>query len=147
MTGPVFVDTNVLLYAIDDAEPEKQAAARAWRTALWKSRAGRISFQVLQEFYVNVRQKWPSAAEAARAEIRDLLAWRPVSVDGALLERGWKIQERYRLSFWDAMIVAAANTAGCLYLLTEDIQRGQTLDGVMVVSPFQTTPESIVLLA
>jgi len=142
MTGPVFVDTNVLLYAFDEADPIKQAAAQAWRAALWKSRAGRISFQVLQEFYVNVRQKWPSAAEAARAEIRDLLAWHPVAIDGALLERGWKTQDRYRLSFWDAMIVAAANVSGCGYLLTEDLQSGQTLDGVTVVSPFHTSPES-----
>ena len=142
---PVFVDTTVLLYALDEADPEKQAAARAWRAALWESRAGRISFQVLQEFYVNVRQKWPAAAEEARAEVRDLLAWRPVAVDAALLERGWKIQDRYRLSFWDAMIVAAAKASSCRYLLTEDLQPDQTLDGVMVVSPFRTTPESTVL--
>ena len=141
----VFVDTNVLLYALDEANPEKQAAAREWRANLWQSRAGRISFQVLQEFYVNVRQKWPSAVDDARAEIRDLLAWRPVAVDAALLERGWKIHDRYRLSFWDAMIVAAAKASSCRYLLTEDLQPGQTLDGIMVVSPFQTGPEQIAL--
>ena len=136
MTAPVFVDTNVLLYAVDDADPEKQAAARVWRATLWKSRAGRISFQVLQEFYVNVRQKWPSAAEEARAEVRDLLAWQPIAVGAALLEQGWKIQDRYRLSFWDAMIVAAAKASSCRYLLTEDLQPGQTIDGIVVVNPF-----------
>jgi predicted nucleic acid-binding protein len=141
----VFVDTNVLLYALDKADPQKQAAALAWRTALWKNRTGRISFQVLQEFYVNVRQKWPAAMNDARAEIRDLFAWRPVAVDGALLERGWKIQDRYRISFWDAMIVAAAKAASCRYLLTESLQPGQALDGVMVISPFSKSPESIVL--
>jgi predicted nucleic acid-binding protein len=141
---PVFVDTNVLLYALDDADPGKQAAAGAWRAALWRSRAGRISFQVLQEFYVNVRQKWPSAADQARAEVRDLFAWRPIAIDGALLERGWKIQDRYGLSFWDAMIVAAAKVSSCQYLLTEDLQRGQNFDGITVVNPFHTSPESIV---
>ncbi len=61
MTAPVFVDTNVLIYALDDADPKKQEAARLWRAELWKSRRGRISFQVLQEFYVRVTQKWPRA--------------------------------------------------------------------------------------
>jgi len=143
---PVFVDTNVLLYAVDEADPKKQAAARAWRTALWKTRTGRISFQVLQEFYVKVRQKWPSAAEHARAEVRDLLAWRPVAIDAGLLELGWKIQDRYRLSFWDALIVAAAKSGSCQYLLTEDLQAGQNLDGVTVISPFRTSPESTLSL-
>ena len=144
MTVAVFVDTNVLLYALDEADPAKQAAARAWRTALWKSRKGRTGFQVLQEFYVNVQRKWPSAVEQARAEVRDLLAWHPVAVDAALLERGWKIQDRYRISFWDAMIVAAARASSCRYLLTEDLQAGQSLDGVTIVNPFLAEPESIV---
>jgi hypothetical protein len=63
------------------------------------TRRGRISFQVLQEFYVKVTQKWPGARDEARAEIRDLLAWRPVPVDAAILERGWKVQDRYQLSY------------------------------------------------
>lgn len=61
MTAPIFVDTNVLIYALDQADRNKQQAARAWRTELWKSRRGRVSFQVLQEFYVKVTQKWPAA--------------------------------------------------------------------------------------
>jgi predicted nucleic acid-binding protein len=90
MTAPIFVDTNVLIYALDEADPQKQRAARAWRAALWQSRRGRISFQVLQEFYVKVTRKWPKARQQARAEVRDLLAWRPVSVDDGILERSWK---------------------------------------------------------
>src|SRR5579871_401221 len=122
MTVAVFVDTNVLLYAVDRAHPAKHAAALAWRVELWKTRAGRTSYQVLQEFYANVLKKWPSAAAAAQSEVRDLFAWRPVAVDGPLLEHGWKLQNRYRLSFWDAMIVAAAQHTGSQYLLTEDLQ-------------------------
>jgi len=143
MTAPVFVDTNVLIYALDEANPKKQRAARIWREQLWRSRRGRISFQVLQEFYVKVCQKWPSAAEAARGEVRDLLTWHPVSADAALLERAWKIQDRFRLSFWDAMIVAAAKVSSCRYLLTEDLQAEQNLDGVIVIDPFHTSPESL----
>jgi predicted nucleic acid-binding protein len=66
-----------------------------------------------------------------------------VIVDAAILERGWKIQDRYGLSFWDSLIVAAAKSAGCRYLLTEDLQTGQDLDGVTVVHPFLSDPESL----
>ncbi len=144
MTAPVFVDTNVFLYAMDASHAKKQALARDWRAELWKTRAGRTSFQVLQEFYVNAVQKLPLGAEEAQAEIRDLLAWRPVAVNSELLERGWRIQERYKFSFWDAMIVAAAKASACRYLLTEDLQRGQNLDGIIVLDPFRDEPASFV---
>ena len=137
------LDTNVLLYALDDADSKKQAAARAWRATLWQTGAGRISFQVLQEFYAKAVQKLPVAREEARAEVRDLLAWGPVRVDAALIERGWKLQDRYHLSFWDALIVAAACSASCRYLLTEDLQANQTLDGITVVNPFLVLPASL----
>jgi predicted nucleic acid-binding protein len=139
----IFVDSNVLLYAVDEADPNKQKAASNWRAALWKSRRGRVSFQVLSEFYVNAVRKRPAAHEEARAEVRDLLAWNPVEADAAMLERGWKLQDRYRLSYWDALIVAAANAASCRYLLTEDLQAGQELDGIEVVNPFLRNPDSL----
>ena len=141
--SPIFVDSNVFLYALDEADPRKQQSARHWRAELWKSRRGRVSFQVLGEFYVNAVRKRPAGAEEARAEVRDLLAWNPVIADAALLEQGWKIQDRYRLSYWDALIVAAAKASACHYLLTEDLQTGQKLDGVEVVNPFLSGPESI----
>lgn len=143
MTTLIFVDTNVLIYAIDQADPKKQHAARLWRAELWKSRRGRISFQVLHEFFVKVTKKWPDARDSARAEVRDLLAWKPVVLDGVILERAWKIQDRYQISFWDSLIVAAAKMAECGYLLTEDLQAGQDLDGVVVVNPFLKEPDSL----
>jgi predicted nucleic acid-binding protein len=143
MTAPVFVDTNVLLYAIDEGNPKKQEGARVWRAELWKSRRGRISFQVLQEFYSNVLRKQPSAREQAQAEIRSLLAWKPMPVDGSLLEQSWKIQDRYKISFWDALIVSAAKAASCRFLLTEDLQADQDFDGVVVVDPFRSEPGDV----
>jgi predicted nucleic acid-binding protein len=143
MTALVFVDTNVFLYALDRADLKKQQAARAWRERLWKNRLGRISFQVLQEFYVKASQKWPGARDEARAEVKDLLAWQPVAVDAAILERGWKLQDRYQLSFWDALNAAAAKSVGCRYLLTEDLQTNQDLDGLLVISPFLSDPASL----
>src|SRR5271167_3822728 len=143
MTAPVFVDSNVFLYALDKADLKKQQAARNWRAELWKSRRGRLSFQVLGEFYVNAIRLLPKARDEARSEVRDLLAWRPVVTDAALLERGWKIQDRYQLSYWDALIVAAAGASSCRYLLTEDLQAGQKLDGIEVVNPFLHGPRSL----
>jgi predicted nucleic acid-binding protein len=143
MNAPVFVDTNVLIYALDDADLPKQAAAREWRAELWNRRQGRISFQVLQEFYVKVTRKWPKVRGEAQAEVRDLMAWRPVSVDGLILEQAWKIQDRYQLSFWDALIVAAAKSVSCRFLLTEDLQTDQDFDGLIVVNPFRNDPESL----
>jgi len=141
--SPVFVDSNVLLYALDAADPAKQLAARNWRSELWRGRRGRVSFQVLGEFYVNAVRILPAARDEARGEVRDLLAWNPVVSDGPLLEHGWKIQDRYQLSYWDALIVAAAKASSCRYLLTEDLQDGQELDGIEVLNPFLRAPESV----
>ena len=102
-----------------------------------------MSIQVLQEFYVKATKKWPKSRDRARAEVRDLLAWHPVPMDYALLELGWKLQHRFQLSFWDSLIVAAAKTSGCRYLLTEDLQAGQNLDGVQVTNPFLTPPSAV----
>jgi predicted nucleic acid-binding protein len=141
MNALVFVDTNVLIYAIDRADPVKQQAAYSWRTQLWLSGEGRTSFQVLQEFYAKVIQKKISARDHARAEVLDLMAWRPVAVNSEVMARAWKLQDRFQLSFWDALIVAAAKIASCRYLLSEDFQHHQDLDGVVIVNPFlQTSP-------
>lgn len=143
MIAPVFVDTNVLVYTVDVGDPEKHRSAQEWEEWLWKSRLGRTSFQVLQEFFVAVTRKQPEAREAARKEIRNLLIWQPQPMEPAVLELGWKIQDRYQLSFWDSMIVAAAKALDCGYLLTEDLEAGQQLDGILVVNPFQQKPNSL----
>lgn len=140
MSDLVFVDTNVFLYAMDASEPRKHTAALEWRSELWKRGLGRTSSQVLQEFYANATQKWPGALNAARDEIRNLMAWRPVSIGPGIMLEGWKIQDRYRFSFWDALIVAAAKACSCRFLLTEDLQHGQTLDSVTVLNPFRSDP-------
>jgi len=144
MTAPVFVDSDVLIYAVDDGNPKKHEAARLWYAELWKSRRGRVSFQVLQEFYVNATRKVPTAIDSVRAEIRNLLVWQPTAINADILEGSWKIQDRYHISFWDAMIVSAAKAASCRHLLTEDLQAGQEIDGVLVVNPFRSNPDALV---
>jgi predicted nucleic acid-binding protein len=143
MSGLVFVDTNVLLYAMEDADRDKEERAREWRIWLWETRRGRVSFQVLQEFYSNICRKWPKAKDFGRLEMEDLLRWKPVSVNGALLQSAWRLQDRFGFSFWDSLIVAAAKVSSCDFLLTEDFQTGQNVDGLLVVNPFKTPPKQI----
>ncbi len=138
MTAPCFVDANVLIYARDPEEPSKQERAREWLAYLWRENLGRTSTQVLSEFYVNVTRKLatPVASEDAWQEVRSFLAWRPHPVDEALLMRAREIEQRWRLSWWDSMVVAAAQLQGCALLLTEDLQDGAVYGGVTVRSPF-----------
>lgn len=144
MSGEVFVDTNVLVYARDASEPEKQRQAAGWMDHLWRAGTGRLSFQVLQEFYVTVTQKLKPGLppDRARRDVRSLLAWRPVAADPHLIEGAWAIQDRYSISWWDALIVSAAQIAGCRYLLSEDLQ-GQDFARLRVIHPFLQTPVSL----
>lgn len=138
MTGPVFVDANVLVYLYDAAYPAKQAAALEWIERLWQEGIGRTSAQALSEFYVNVTRKLPHPISAARAaaEVNAYAAWSPQPVDMALLELGQTVEARYRLNWWDCLIVAAAQRQNCELLLTEDLQDGASYGGVRVRNPF-----------
>jgi predicted nucleic acid-binding protein len=145
MTAPVFVDSNVLVYGRDAGEPEKGPAAMEWLGRLWESRRGRLSFQVLAEYYVTVTRKLvPGLDEgSARADVRNLMAWIPLRVDGPVVEGAWALEDRHSLSWWDALVVSAAQMAGCGYLLSDDLQDGQAFDGVTVVDPFLHAPQDI----
>lgn len=142
MTAPVFVDSNVLVYWLDVTEPDKQRDAEGWLKHLWTHRAGRISYQILLEFYVIVTQKIdrPLDHEEARTVVRTFLAWRPVETNHQTIAGAWAVQDRYRLSWWDSLIVSAAQSLQCSYLLSEDLQHGQDLGGVRVVDPFKLAP-------
>ena len=138
MTGPFFVDTKILVYARDESESEKQPQARAWVEFLWKTHQGRISMQVVQEYYqVMTRRLRPGLQRAiAQEDIRDLMIWRPILIDRQVVEQAWVAEDHFQLSWWDALIVGAARQLGCRYLLTEDLQDGQDLNGLTVVDPF-----------
>ena len=114
MAARVFVDTNVLVYSRDASEPQKNKQAIAWMSHLWNMRAGRLSYQVLQEFYITVTEKLDPGLdrESARKDIRSLLPWRPISVDNRVFDGAWHIQDRFGLSWWDALIVSASLLAG-----------------------------------
>lgn len=141
----VFVDTNVLVYARDTTEEAKHRRALEWLAALWEERAGRLSWQVLQEYYVTATRKLdpPRDAFDAREDVTSLVTWRPIDVDLSIIDAAWAIEDRFGLSWWDALIVAAAQAGGCTHLLTEDLQDGQTLGDVTVVDPFAHEPAEV----
>lgn len=148
MMGPVFVDTNVLVYRHDITNPVKQSRADDWYGLLWRQRCGRLSFQVLQELYSTLTRKLKPGLDLpqARQLVRVLATWRPVTIDVAILERAWLLQDHNLLSWWDALIVAAAQACKCEILLTEDLQHGQRFGTVMVLDPFaepERTPAEI----
>jgi predicted nucleic acid-binding protein len=138
MTAPCFVDANVLIYARDPGELVKQERAKQWLGHLWREGMGRTSVQVLSEFYVNVTRKLatPTPPEDAWQEVTALFEWGPQPVDLTLITRAREIEQRWRLSWWDSMVVAAAQLQGCVVLLTEDLQDGAVYGGVTVRSPF-----------
>jgi predicted nucleic acid-binding protein len=143
MSGPkTFVDTNILVYAYDATAGEKRQAARAAVAELWRTGRGLISTQVLQEFYVTVTRKVPRPLKASLAGeiVADLLTWDVAVNDGESILRAFEIERRERISFWDALIVAAAVRGGADVLLSEDLPHGRALAGVLVRNPFLTGP-------
>ena len=145
MAAKVFVDTNVLVYSRDVSEPPKQAQAMVWMRHLWNTHTGRLSYQVLQEFYITVTEKLDPGLdrESARKDISSLLPWRPIALDIRVLDGAWHIQDRFGLSWWDALIVSAGQVSGCHYLLSEDLQVGQVFGNLQIINPFQTAPETL----
>ena len=133
-----FVDTNVLLYAHDASEIEKQPIARALLEELWADRAGAVSTQVLQEFYVVATRKFEPPMR--RSEAREIVAlyatWPVVQVDVELILDAAALEGRARLSFWDALIVEAARRAGATLLLSEDFQARRRIAGIAIENPF-----------
>ena len=141
----IFVDTNVLLYAVDDSEPDKRDMARHWLEVLWRTSTGLTSAQVLNEYYVNATQKvrFGLTMEAARKTVKSFYNWNPRAIDCDLIDHAHEIQTRHRLSWWDSLIVAAAIDQRASVLLSEDLHDGLDLDGMVVRSPFKFGPDDL----
>ncbi len=139
MSANTFLDTNILVYAYDGHEPEKQIRAQTLlRTAIQEESAV-LSVQVLGEFFVVVTRRIKEPLSASDAEkIIDTLSILPVAeIDLTLVKRAIATQTRYRISYWDSLIVAAAERAGCSTILSEDLNHGQKYNGVLVENPFE----------
>ena len=143
MTAKCCVDTNVLVYSRDPNEPDKRGACVGWLEYLWKNRNGRVSYQVLQEYYVAVTRKIKPGLpkETARLDVVNLKAWQPLVIDRETVERAWGVRDRFNYAWWDALIIAVALILECDYLLTEDLQENQVIDHLTIINPVLTTPE------
>jgi predicted nucleic acid-binding protein len=134
-----FVDTNVLIYAVDDDEIEKRDRAREILAAERAAVELVLSTQVLCEFYVVATRKLarPLAVEDAADAVDELAKLTVIGADPDLVRDGISISRRAQLSLWDGMIVAAAKLGTCERILTEDLADGSTLDGVRIENPFR----------
>lgn len=135
--APFFVDSNVLIYAHDRSAGFKHEAAKALIERLWEDRAGCLSVQVLQEFFVNVTRKVgaPLGVKEAREVISDLSYWKVHRPGTSDVLAAIDIHRRMQISFWDAMIVKSAAAQSCGVLYSEDLGDGQVYDGVRVKNP------------
>ena len=138
MSDKYFVDTNILMYAHDTAAGEKHERAKALVEELWRDRTGIVSTQVLQELSVNLRKKVRQQleAKAIREIVADYLTWQVIVNGGESILEALDLEARFQISFWDALIVQAAQASGAAILYSEDLSHGQTFGGVRVHNPF-----------
>lgn len=138
----VFVDTNILAYAHDASEEEKQPIAKALIDDLWESERGTLSTQVLQEFYVVATRKFEPPL--SRTEARELVGhygeWGLVRIDLVMIVNASKVEEEHQLTFWDALIIEAARRSGANRLVSEDLQSADTIEGIAIENPFAGLP-------
>lgn len=137
MTGKCFLDSNILVYAHDRGSDGKHERARDLVERLWTERTGVLSTQVLQEFYVNIRRKAkrPLATGEAARIVEDYLRWEVVVNSGDSILQAFLLEDRFQISFWDALIIQAATTVGVKTLYSEDLNHNQVYGLVRVVNP------------
>lgn len=137
MSGKYFVDTNILVYAHDRSAGVKHRRAQMLVAQLWESGEGVLSTQVLQELCVNVRRNTthPMSAEELRRIIEDYCTWEVVSNTPESVVRALEIEQRYRTSFWDALILHTAERCGASILYSEDMAVGQRYGSLKIVNP------------
>ena len=139
--GSYFLDTNVLVYANDRTEAANQSAAIQLITDGIQSGRAVISSQILGKFWVTVTQKIqvPLDRRTAEREIENFRTMRVVSIEYDTVRTAIRLQERHRVSYWDALILAAASLAGCGQVYSEDLNSGQLYGPLVVRDPFAAT--------
>ena len=138
MSDRRFFDTNILVYSRDLSEPAKYKIAQGTVRDAWEDKSGRISTQVLNEYFVTVTQKLDPGLSRDEAwnDINALAAWQPVAIDMECLRTAHQVQLQHGNSWWDSLIIAAAYLSDSKILLSEDLNHGQIYMGVKVVNPF-----------
>ena len=137
MTSVEFVDTNILLYAYDGAAGSKNDSCIALLEHLAETRRGALSIQVLVEFYSAATRKFEFSSEFVEAAIGNFSAWQIHRPDFDSIMNAVRLQRRYQLSWFDAMIVNSAIESGCSVLWTEDLKDGQKFGPLTIRNPFK----------
>jgi predicted nucleic acid-binding protein len=143
MSGRVFLDTNVFVYELEISEPKKSAQAEALIRSSIKARRGVVSYQVVQEFFNVAFKKFAKPLSVMEAEEYLRKTFVPLlAVDSSprLFREAIRIKNQHRLSWYDALIVAAAVEAQCEILYSEDLQSGRKFEGVTIQNPFLSPP-------
>jgi len=135
MPGRVFLDSNILVYAQDAGSPDKQRKSREVIAALVESGDGVISTQVVQEFYVTATRKIGVPPLVAKGVLKTFAVFEIVQVSPLLIQEAVDCSILNQLSFWDSLILAAAASAGCSTIYSEDLNPGQSILGVKVQNP------------
>jgi predicted nucleic acid-binding protein len=138
MNGKFFVDTNILVYAHDKSAGAKHDRARGLIEQLWQSGEGVLSTQVLQELCVSIRRRAarPLPVEELRQLILDYVSWDVVVNTPESVLRALELEQRYQVSFWDALILQAAEACGASTLCSEDFAGGRSYGSIQVLNPF-----------
>jgi predicted nucleic acid-binding protein len=136
MSALAFFDTNVLVYADDSSSPKKQKRATELVTEHLRAQTAVVSLQVLQEYFVAATRKLGLAPDAAQRKVEVLAKARVVRCEAADVISAIELHRLRQISFWDALIVHAARSAGAAVLYSEDLQPGTVLGGVRLVNPF-----------
>jgi predicted nucleic acid-binding protein len=151
-TPLVFVDTGLLIAAFDDGNATQRDAARAWLLWCWQTRSGRISTQVLNNFYHQATSRFqtaqtPELRAAVRTQVRHLRQWQPPHLDRFTIDGAWALQDRHQLIYWDALVLASAQQQGCSHVLSAELRSkpaiGAAIDGLSVLNPFETLPADL----
>jgi len=131
-----FFDTNVLVYADDNAAPRKQRRAVELVAEHRRAGTGVVSLQVLQDYFVTVTRKLQVEARIARRKVELLAEFDVVTSEVADVLGAIDLHRLHGISFWDALIVRSAKQSGCKVLLSEDMQHAREIDGIQIVNPF-----------
>jgi predicted nucleic acid-binding protein len=136
-----FIDTNILIYALDQADPAKQQKARALLKTLQEKESGVISTQVLQEFYVVSTAKLKLNVALVKKIIVTLKYLKTITVDLKIIKEAIDCSALNKISFWDALVVTTAKSSGCHSIWSEDLGHGQQISGVRIINPFKEPAE------
>ena len=141
MSAKHFLDTNILVYAYDSHEPQKQTIAQSLLRKGIREESAVLSVQVLSEFFNAVTRRIPSplSSDQGLETIRRFRIIPTVDLDVDLVERAINTHKQYQISYWDGLIIAAAERANCTKILSEDLNEGQTYNDIPVANPFRDT--------